>query len=151
MDRHSKNITVSTSLSVVSEGLVRVCTDWVGPKQTKHLIRSQWPPGGTPSDQPFRTEREMTTRLISFCLGPPQEGWASPWHGWRWRLTGLLFCHRWAKDKRVILVSSVERKRWLQIRPLPVKKPIPSQFEVGQLQIHLKMLLCEDVVLLGLP
>ncbi|XP_023654260.1 zinc finger CCCH domain-containing protein 7A [Paramormyrops kingsleyae] len=38
--------------------------------------------------------------------------------------------HPWAKDKRVLLVSSVERKKWLQIRPLPVKKPIPSQFEI---------------------
>ncbi|XP_048848192.1 zinc finger CCCH domain-containing protein 7A isoform X2 [Brienomyrus brachyistius] len=38
--------------------------------------------------------------------------------------------HPWAKDKRVVLVSSVERKKWIQIRPLPVKKPIPSQFEI---------------------
>lgn len=40
------------------------------------------------------------------------------------------FCLRWAKDRRVVLVSSHERKKWTTVRPLPTKKPIPSQFEV---------------------
>ncbi|PWA17856.1 hypothetical protein CCH79_00008215 [Gambusia affinis] len=38
--------------------------------------------------------------------------------------------HTWAKDKRVVLVSSHERKKWTTVRPLPTKKPIPSQFEI---------------------
>ncbi|XP_029481303.1 zinc finger CCCH domain-containing protein 7A isoform X4 [Oncorhynchus nerka] len=38
--------------------------------------------------------------------------------------------HSWSKDKRVVLVSSIERKKWTTIRPLPTKKPIPSQFEI---------------------
>ncbi|KAG7459955.1 hypothetical protein MATL_G00216020 [Megalops atlanticus] len=38
--------------------------------------------------------------------------------------------HPWSKDRRVLLVSSVERKKWTPIRPLPTKKPIPSQFEI---------------------
>ncbi|KAJ7992437.1 hypothetical protein DPEC_G00278550 [Dallia pectoralis] len=38
--------------------------------------------------------------------------------------------HSWSKDKRVVLVSSVERKKWTSIRPLPTKKPIPSQFDI---------------------
>ncbi|KAJ8253690.1 hypothetical protein COCON_G00203020 [Conger conger] len=38
--------------------------------------------------------------------------------------------HAWSKDRRVVLVSSVERKKWTTIRPLPTKKPIPSQFEI---------------------
>ncbi|XP_061905950.1 zinc finger CCCH domain-containing protein 7A isoform X1 [Entelurus aequoreus] len=38
--------------------------------------------------------------------------------------------HTWAKDKRVVLVSSVERKKWTIVRPLPTKKPIPAQFEI---------------------
>uniref|UniRef100_A0A6Q2XWX4 C3H1-type domain-containing protein n=1 Tax=Esox lucius TaxID=8010 RepID=A0A6Q2XWX4_ESOLU len=38
--------------------------------------------------------------------------------------------HSWSKDKRVVLVSSIERKKWTSIRPLPTKKPIPSQFEI---------------------
>lgn len=42
----------------------------------------------------------------------------------------LSFCLRWAKDRRVVLVSSHERKKWTTVRPLPTKKPIPSQFEV---------------------
>lgn len=44
-------------------------------------------------------------------------------------------CHclynRWVKDRRVVLVSSSERKKWITVRPLPTKKPIPAQFEVG--------------------
>ncbi|XP_034045981.1 zinc finger CCCH domain-containing protein 7A [Thalassophryne amazonica] len=38
--------------------------------------------------------------------------------------------HTWAKDKRVVLATSLERKKWAAIRPLPTKKPIPSQFEI---------------------
>ncbi|XP_064170993.1 zinc finger CCCH domain-containing protein 7A [Anguilla rostrata] len=45
--------------------------------------------------------------------------------------------HPWAKDRRVLLVSSLERKKWTTIRPLPTKKPIPSQFEVSLKPIHI--------------
>jgi len=38
--------------------------------------------------------------------------------------------HTWAKDRRVVLVSSHERKKWTTVRPLPTKKPIPAQFEI---------------------
>ncbi|XP_030591797.1 zinc finger CCCH domain-containing protein 7A isoform X3 [Archocentrus centrarchus] len=38
--------------------------------------------------------------------------------------------HTWAKDRRVVLVSSHERRKWTTVRPLPTKKPIPSQFEL---------------------
>ncbi|XP_051904946.1 zinc finger CCCH domain-containing protein 7A isoform X2 [Hippocampus zosterae] len=38
--------------------------------------------------------------------------------------------HTWAKDKRVVLVSSIERKKWTTVRALPTKKPIPAQFEI---------------------
>ncbi|XP_067088715.1 zinc finger CCCH domain-containing protein 7A [Osmerus mordax] len=38
--------------------------------------------------------------------------------------------HMWAKDRRVVLVSSIERKKWMTIRPLPTKKPIPSQYDI---------------------
>lgn len=37
---------------------------------------------------------------------------------------------RWTKDKRVVLVSSHERKKWTTVRSIPTKKPIPVQFEV---------------------
>ncbi|XP_068613168.1 zinc finger CCCH domain-containing protein 7A-like [Brachionichthys hirsutus] len=38
--------------------------------------------------------------------------------------------HTWAKDRRVVLVSSTVRKKWTTVRPLPTKKPIPAQFEI---------------------
>ncbi|XP_051569987.1 zinc finger CCCH domain-containing protein 7A-like isoform X2 [Myxocyprinus asiaticus] len=38
--------------------------------------------------------------------------------------------HPWSKERRVVLVSSVERKKWTTVRPLPTKKPIPAQFEI---------------------
>ncbi|MGH0114758.1 UNVERIFIED_CONTAM: hypothetical protein FKN15_046553 [Acipenser sinensis] len=46
----------------------------------------------------------------------------------------------WSKERRVVLVMSSERKKWTTIRPLPTKKPIPAQFDVGssfQLCIHI--------------
>lgn len=51
----------------------------------------------------------------------------------------LLCCFRWAKDKRVVLVSSHERKKWTIVRPLPTKKPVPAQFEVCQMFTRLQM------------
>ncbi|KAF5908028.1 zinc finger CCCH domain-containing protein 7A-like, partial [Clarias magur] len=38
--------------------------------------------------------------------------------------------HPWSKDRRVVLVSSVERKKWTEVRPLPTRKPAPAQFEI---------------------
>ncbi|XP_048101842.1 zinc finger CCCH domain-containing protein 7A isoform X1 [Alosa alosa] len=38
--------------------------------------------------------------------------------------------HPWAKDRRVVLVSSNERRKWTTVRPLPTKKPVPAQFEI---------------------
>ncbi|XP_011602431.1 zinc finger CCCH domain-containing protein 7A isoform X1 [Takifugu rubripes] len=41
--------------------------------------------------------------------------------------------HTWAKDTRVVLVSSLGEgkwRKWTTVRPLPTKKPIPSQFEI---------------------
>lgn len=53
-------------------------------------------------------------------------------------------CLRWAKDTRVVLVSSLERRKWTTVRPLPTKKPIPSQFEVppppSQMWLKLQLL-----------
>ncbi|KTF88193.1 hypothetical protein cypCar_00026873 [Cyprinus carpio] len=36
----------------------------------------------------------------------------------------------WSKERRVVLVSSIERKKWTTVRCLPTKKPIPAQFEI---------------------
>lgn len=36
---------------------------------------------------------------------------------------------RWAKDRRVLLVKSLERGKWVQVRPLPNKSPL--QYDVG--------------------
>ncbi|TRZ04278.1 hypothetical protein DNTS_003229 [Danionella cerebrum] len=38
--------------------------------------------------------------------------------------------HIWSKERRVVLVSSIERKKWTAVRPLPTKKPVPAQFEI---------------------
>uniref|UniRef100_A0A8C3S8C8 Zinc finger CCCH-type containing 7A n=1 Tax=Chelydra serpentina TaxID=8475 RepID=A0A8C3S8C8_CHESE len=38
--------------------------------------------------------------------------------------------HPWTKDRRVVLVMSNERKKWMTIRPLPTKKQVPSQFDL---------------------
>ncbi|XP_055046222.1 zinc finger CCCH domain-containing protein 7A [Misgurnus anguillicaudatus] len=38
--------------------------------------------------------------------------------------------HPWSKERRVVLVSSIERKKWTTVRPLPTKKPVPAQFEI---------------------
>ncbi|XP_046690395.1 zinc finger CCCH domain-containing protein 7A [Silurus meridionalis] len=38
--------------------------------------------------------------------------------------------HVWSKERRVVLVSSVERKKWTEVRSLPTRKPAPAQFEI---------------------
>ncbi|XP_029946147.1 zinc finger CCCH domain-containing protein 7A-like [Salarias fasciatus] len=38
--------------------------------------------------------------------------------------------HAWTKDRRVLLVKSVERSKWVQVRPLPHAKNFPPQYEI---------------------
>ncbi|XP_026021389.1 zinc finger CCCH domain-containing protein 7B-like [Astatotilapia calliptera] len=46
---------------------------------------------------------------------------------------GLKHCgakarHAWTKDRRVLLVKSQERSKWVQVRPLPHAKDLPAQY-----------------------
>ncbi|XP_055963383.1 zinc finger CCCH domain-containing protein 7A [Sorex fumeus] len=38
--------------------------------------------------------------------------------------------HSWIKDRRALRVMSFERKKWMNIRPLPTKKQMPLQFDL---------------------
>uniref|UniRef100_A0A8C6B170 Zinc finger CCCH-type containing 7A n=1 Tax=Monodon monoceros TaxID=40151 RepID=A0A8C6B170_MONMO len=38
--------------------------------------------------------------------------------------------HSWTKDRRAMRVMSIERKKWMNIRPLPTKKQMPLQFDL---------------------
>ncbi|XP_062846436.1 zinc finger CCCH domain-containing protein 7A [Trichomycterus rosablanca] len=38
--------------------------------------------------------------------------------------------HAWLKDRQVVLISSIERRKWIAARPLPTRKPAPAQFEL---------------------
>uniref|UniRef100_A0A8C7X976 Zinc finger CCCH-type containing 7B n=1 Tax=Oryzias sinensis TaxID=183150 RepID=A0A8C7X976_9TELE len=39
--------------------------------------------------------------------------------------------HAWTKDRRVLLVMSSERSKWVQVRPLPHTKNFPFYYDVG--------------------
>lgn len=41
----------------------------------------------------------------------------------------VLIC-RWTKDKRLLLVKSPERSKWVQVRPLPHAKNFPVYYDV---------------------
>uniref|UniRef100_A0A8C1TXB6 Zinc finger CCCH-type containing 7Ba n=1 Tax=Cyprinus carpio TaxID=7962 RepID=A0A8C1TXB6_CYPCA len=38
--------------------------------------------------------------------------------------------HSWTKDRRVLLVKSQERKKWVAVRPLPFAKTFPQQYDI---------------------
>lgn len=38
--------------------------------------------------------------------------------------------HTWTKDKRVLLVLSLERSKWVMVRPLPHSKNFPVQYDI---------------------
>ncbi|XP_067088667.1 zinc finger CCCH domain-containing protein 7B-like [Osmerus mordax] len=38
--------------------------------------------------------------------------------------------HSWTKERRVLLVMSLERKKWAMVRPLPYAKTFPQQYEI---------------------
>ncbi|XP_075940873.1 zinc finger CCCH domain-containing protein 7B-like isoform X1 [Anarhichas minor] len=38
--------------------------------------------------------------------------------------------HTWTKERRVLLVKSLERSKWVQIRPLPHAKNFPVQYDI---------------------
>ncbi|XP_009297350.2 zinc finger CCCH-type containing 7Ba [Danio rerio] len=38
--------------------------------------------------------------------------------------------HSWTKERRVLLVKSHERKKWVSVRPLPFAKTYPQQYDI---------------------
>ncbi|XP_051569358.1 zinc finger CCCH domain-containing protein 7B-like isoform X2 [Myxocyprinus asiaticus] len=38
--------------------------------------------------------------------------------------------HSWTKERRVLLVKSHEKKKWVTVRPLPFAKTFPQQFDI---------------------
>ncbi|XP_039976336.1 zinc finger CCCH-type containing 7Ba isoform X2 [Xiphias gladius] len=38
--------------------------------------------------------------------------------------------HTWTKDRRVLLVKSLEKNKWVQVRPLPHAKNFPVQYDI---------------------
>lgn len=50
------------------------------------------------------------------------------------RLTLFLFLSlfSWTKDRRVLLVKSHERKKWVSVRPVPYAKTFPQQYDVSE-------------------
>ncbi|RXN11089.1 zinc finger CCCH domain-containing 7B-like protein [Labeo rohita] len=38
--------------------------------------------------------------------------------------------HSWTNDRRVLLVKSQERKKWVAVRPLPFAKTFPQQYDI---------------------
>ncbi|KAK9978619.1 hypothetical protein ABG768_020363 [Culter alburnus] len=38
--------------------------------------------------------------------------------------------HSWTKDRRVLLVRSHERKKWVTVRPVPFAKTFPQQYDI---------------------
>lgn len=38
--------------------------------------------------------------------------------------------HSWTKDRRVLLVKSHERKKWVTVRPVPFAKTFPQQYDI---------------------
>ncbi|XP_067282823.1 zinc finger CCCH-type containing 7Ba [Pseudorasbora parva] len=38
--------------------------------------------------------------------------------------------HSWTKDRRVLLVKSHERKKWVAVRPVPFAKTFPQQYDI---------------------
>lgn len=38
----------------------------------------------------------------------------------------------WTKDRRVLLVKSHERKKWVSVRPVPYAKTFPQQYDVSE-------------------
>ncbi len=58
-----------------------------------------------------------------------------PPHIWAWQLCHLssscVVIFRWTKERWVLLVKSLERSKWVQVRPLPHAKNFPVHYDVG--------------------
>jgi len=37
----------------------------------------------------------------------------------------------WTKERRVLLVKSFEKKKWVVVRPLPFSRTYPQQYDVS--------------------
>uniref|UniRef100_A0AAY5KIF6 C3H1-type domain-containing protein n=1 Tax=Esox lucius TaxID=8010 RepID=A0AAY5KIF6_ESOLU len=46
--------------------------------------------------------------------------------------------HSWTKDRRVLLVKSLEKKKWVMVRTLPAAKTYPHQYDICSHVVKLK-------------
>lgn len=53
-------------------------------------------------------------------------------------LLHLCVLFRWTKERWVLLVKSVERSKWVQVRPLPHAKNFPVQYDVSVPRLHVR-------------
>lgn len=42
----------------------------------------------------------------------------------------------WTKERRVLLVKSFEKKKWVVVRPLPFSRTYPQQYDVSSESFH---------------
>lgn len=47
-------------------------------------------------------------------------------------LSVLSVISSWTKERRVLLVKSFEKKKWVVVRPLPFSRTYPQQYDVSQ-------------------
>lgn len=75
-------------------------------------------------------------------------------------LTSALCLFSWTKERRVLLVKSFEKKKWVVVRPLPFSRTYPQQYDVSSsfvfplqslhtLSLHLSHMLSDFVFTLG--
>ncbi|KAI3365531.1 hypothetical protein L3Q82_010617, partial [Scortum barcoo] len=60
--------------------------------------------------------------------------------------------HSWTKERRVLLVKSFEKKKWVVVRPLPFSRTYPQQYDVNvcacdeaeEVPLYWKLLICSQ-------
>uniref|UniRef100_A0AAY4BP60 C3H1-type domain-containing protein n=1 Tax=Denticeps clupeoides TaxID=299321 RepID=A0AAY4BP60_9TELE len=105
-------------------------------QESKRLWSSMSPPGGaggglraSPGSGGAARGRGLSMKMKFVCGQCWRDGLVSEPD------RSLKYCtakarHGWTKERRVLLVKSFEKKKWVMVRPLPFSRNLPQQYDI---------------------
>ncbi|XP_035470232.1 zinc finger CCCH domain-containing protein 7B isoform X3 [Scophthalmus maximus] len=124
---------VQQNTGISPDEIVKVATQYYG-KQEQNSSKQKWnrqlsSGGGASKPKGGGAGKDLNLRMKFACAQCCRDGLISEPD------KALKYCnakarHVWTKDRRVLLVRSLERGKWVQVRPLPYAKNFPVHYEI---------------------
>ncbi|RVE69224.1 hypothetical protein OJAV_G00075410 [Oryzias javanicus] len=119
---------IQRSTGISCDEIVKISKEYYD-KQEQHANKNKLSCGGRQSNGGGRDTKSLNMRMKFVCALCLRGGLTSEPD------KTLKYCksksrHAWTKDRRVLLVLSSERNKWVQVRPLPHTKNFPFYYDM---------------------